>query len=166
MWEALEAVLAIAFAAAMRENVGACWVQVPPVTGCAARTSASYQCPVLLPWQHQGSELAGFEVGLCSSVGGVDLLPNHCDFGRLVHFFAGGVRVSVGLQSTPDKLSPLGTEAGPRCLRACLCSEGLPCISPHFLPRVEGIFTRRWKGTRSQCGRVLSVRQDKGVSAL
>lgn len=136
------------------------------MTGCAARTSASYQCLVLLPWQRQGEELAGFEITQCFSVGGGDLLQNHCDFGRLVHFFAGGVRVPVGAQSTPDELSSLGTEAGPRCLRVCLCSEELPCISPHFLPSVKGIFTRHWEGTRSQCRRALSARQGKGVSAL
>ena len=122
-----------------------------------------------LPWQRWGEELVKFGVWCLSVCGGTyhqatAILVDLCI--SLVHFWRRnplrhGVRVSAGLQSPPDKPPLPGVEAGPHCLRACLCREELPCISPSFLPSTEGFFTPHWKGTKLYCRRALGAGQGK-----
>lgn len=136
----------------------------------AAGVSASSQHLVPLPWHWWGEELERF--GVCLLLGwGLDICHKHCDFGRSVCFFAAllageslqyQVRVSVGLQSAPTKMPLFSREAGPCCLRACFYREELLCISPSFLPSMEGLFTPPWKGTKPCCRRALSTGQGKG----
>lgn len=164
---------AIAPPAASGEKIGTGWVLVHPTTGCAAGIPTSSQCPPPSPWQRQGEELvrSGVCLGLVC-LGGVWVLPpSHCYFVRFVCFFgvflAGGipcatrVRVSAGLQSTPDELPSPHVETGPPCLGACLCREELPCISPNFLHSAEVLLTPQWKGTKPCCGRALGAGQGK-----